>query len=306
MQVVQSSVPLRRAGARYVGLCPFHAEKTPSFNVHPDKGFFHCFGCGVGGDVLKFVELQERLGFQDAVRHLAQRVGMRVPEPATDRDAAAEAEREALVGIHDDRGGVLLRAPGGAGGRGGEGPPRGPRHHPGHRAAAGAGIRPACPRPPDRAPARTGLRGRSPRARRAGRLPRRGAARGPVPEPARHSHRPGQRNRRRVRGAGPPPRTAGEVPELAGDRHLLEGAHPVRAAPLEARHPRGGVRDSRRGVLRSGAGGPGGGGPRRRLLRHRPGRAAGPVAQALRVEGGRELRPPIRPGRGRRSGPASC
>ena len=101
VQVVQATVPLRRVGARYVGLCPFHAEKTPSFNVHPDKGFFHCFGCGVGGDVLKFVELQERLGFQDAVRHLAERVGVRVPEPATDRDAAAEAEREALVGIHE-------------------------------------------------------------------------------------------------------------------------------------------------------------------------------------------------------------
>ena len=101
VQVVQSTVPLRRVGARYVGLCPFHAEKTPSFNVHPDKGFFHCFGCGVGGDVLKFVELQERLGFQDAVRHLAERVGIRVPEPATDRDAAAEAEREALVGVHE-------------------------------------------------------------------------------------------------------------------------------------------------------------------------------------------------------------
>ncbi len=101
VQVVQSYVPLRRAGTSYVGLCPFHAEKTPSFNVHPDKGFFHCFGCGVGGDVLKFVELQERLGFQDAVRHLAQRVGVRVPEPATDRDAAAEAERETLVGVHE-------------------------------------------------------------------------------------------------------------------------------------------------------------------------------------------------------------
>ena len=101
VQVVQSTVSLRRVGSRYVGLCPFHAEKTPSFNVHPDKGFFHCFGCGVGGDVLKFVELQERLGFQDAVRHLAQRAGVRVPEPATDRDAAAEAEREALVGIHE-------------------------------------------------------------------------------------------------------------------------------------------------------------------------------------------------------------
>ncbi len=101
VQVVQAYVPLRRAGAAWVGLCPFHAEKTPSFNVHPDKGFFHCFGCGVGGDVLKFVELQEGLGFQDAVRHLAERVGVRAPEPATDRDAAAEAERETLVGIHE-------------------------------------------------------------------------------------------------------------------------------------------------------------------------------------------------------------
>ena len=101
VQVVQSYVSLRRAGTSYVGLCPFHGEKTPSFNVNPDKGFFHCFGCGVGGDVVKFVELQEGLGFQDAVRHLAQRFGVRVPEPATDRDAAAEAEREALVGIHE-------------------------------------------------------------------------------------------------------------------------------------------------------------------------------------------------------------
>ena len=101
VQVVQGYVPLRKAGTSYQGLCPFHAEKTPSFNVHPDKGFFHCFGCGVGGDVLKFIELQEKLGFQDAVRHLAQRVGVQVPEPATDRDAAADAEREALVGIHE-------------------------------------------------------------------------------------------------------------------------------------------------------------------------------------------------------------
>ena len=101
VQVVQSYVPLRRAGTAWVGLCPFHTEKTPSFNVHPDKGFFHCFGCGVGGDVLKFIELQERLDFPDAVRHLAQRVGVQAPEPTSDRDAAAEAEREALVGIHE-------------------------------------------------------------------------------------------------------------------------------------------------------------------------------------------------------------
>ena len=101
VQVVQDYVPLKKAGTSYKGLCPFHSEKTPSFHVHRDKGFFHCFGCGVGGDVLKFIELEEKLGFQDAVRQLAQRFGVEVPEPDTERDAAAEAEREALLGAHE-------------------------------------------------------------------------------------------------------------------------------------------------------------------------------------------------------------
>src|SRR3989338_9147229 len=68
--VVSDSVSLRKAGSTYKGLCPFHGEKTPSFTVNRDKGFFNCFGCGVGGDVFKFVELQEKIGFQDSVRHL--------------------------------------------------------------------------------------------------------------------------------------------------------------------------------------------------------------------------------------------
>ena len=101
VQVVQDYVPLKKAGDSYKGLCPFHSERTPSFHVHRDKGFFHCFGCGVGGDVLKFLELQEKLGFQDAVRQLAQRFGVEVPEPNTERDAAAETEREAMLGAHE-------------------------------------------------------------------------------------------------------------------------------------------------------------------------------------------------------------
>ena len=101
VQVVQDYVPLKKAGNSYKGLCPFHSERTPSFHVHRDKGFFHCFGCGVGGDVLKFLELQEKLGFQDAVRQLAQRFGVEVPEPNTERDAAAETEREAMLGAHE-------------------------------------------------------------------------------------------------------------------------------------------------------------------------------------------------------------
>src|SRR5919112_185793 len=79
--VIQDYVSLKKTGATYKGLCPFHGEKTPSFHVNRDKGFFHCFGCGVGGDVIKFIELHEKAGFADAVRTLAARVGLTVPEP---------------------------------------------------------------------------------------------------------------------------------------------------------------------------------------------------------------------------------
>ena len=64
VQVIQEYVTLRKSGATYKGLCPFHSEKSPSFHVNHDKGFFHCFGCGVGGDVFKFLELQEKWGFR--------------------------------------------------------------------------------------------------------------------------------------------------------------------------------------------------------------------------------------------------
>ena len=57
LQVIHDVVPLKKSGGTYKGLCPFHKEKTPSFHVNPDKGFFHCFGCATGGDVVKFVEL---------------------------------------------------------------------------------------------------------------------------------------------------------------------------------------------------------------------------------------------------------
>src|SRR5436190_5425517 len=103
LQVVQEYVPLKRAGTAYKGLCPFHSEKTPSFYVDPDKGFFHCFGCGVGGDVFKFVELQERLGFQDVVRFLAQKFGLTLPEVSEQDDDRRRdtALREALLKVHE-------------------------------------------------------------------------------------------------------------------------------------------------------------------------------------------------------------
>ncbi len=73
-------VNLRKAGVNWKGLCPFHAEKTPSFMVNPKKGIFHCFGCGVGGDVFGFLMRQDRLSFPEAVRALAKTAGVALPE----------------------------------------------------------------------------------------------------------------------------------------------------------------------------------------------------------------------------------
>jgi DNA primase len=100
--VISDTIALRKAGNSYKGLCPFHGEKTPSFNVMRERGFFHCFGCGVGGDVFKFVELQEKVNFQEAVRILAARFGIPIPElEATGEQRESAAEREALVKIHE-------------------------------------------------------------------------------------------------------------------------------------------------------------------------------------------------------------
>lgn len=100
--VIQDYVSLKKAGASYKGLCPFHAEKSPSFTVNRDKGFFHCFGCNVGGDVFKFVELQEKLGFQDTVKHVAAKFGVPIPElEAGDAPHESAAEREALLKMHE-------------------------------------------------------------------------------------------------------------------------------------------------------------------------------------------------------------
>ena len=102
VQVVQERVPLRRSGVTWKGLCPFHGEKTPSFHVNGEKGFFHCFGCGVGGDVFKFLELHDKVGFADAVKQLAQRFGMTLPElEQNDEQRASAAERETLLKIHE-------------------------------------------------------------------------------------------------------------------------------------------------------------------------------------------------------------
>jgi len=102
VQVVQERVALRRAGVAWKGLCPFHGEKTPSFQVNGDKGVFHCFGCGVGGDVIKFVELYDKVTFPEAVRQIASRVGMTVPEAEDSREEGnTERDRESLLKVHE-------------------------------------------------------------------------------------------------------------------------------------------------------------------------------------------------------------
>ena len=102
VEVIQQYVSLKKSGAEYKGLCPFHNEKTPSFSVNRDKGFFHCHGCHAGGSVFKFIELHERVGFVDAVKLLAQRFGLALPELEDgDEQRASAAERETLLKVHE-------------------------------------------------------------------------------------------------------------------------------------------------------------------------------------------------------------
>lgn len=84
LDTVSSYVSLKKRGSTYVGLCPFHNEKTPSFTVYPESQSFYCFGCGVGGDIITFVKKIENLDYVDAVRSLAQRAGLEMPSDGFD------------------------------------------------------------------------------------------------------------------------------------------------------------------------------------------------------------------------------
>jgi DNA primase len=90
-EFISPYVTLKRSGRGQMGLCPFHGEKSPSFSVNDENGFFHCFGCGVGGNVFKFLMLMENLSFPEAVRKVADFYGIAVPESGS---AKADSERE--------------------------------------------------------------------------------------------------------------------------------------------------------------------------------------------------------------------
>ncbi|MDO3721787.1 DNA primase [Marinobacter sp. chi1] len=95
-ELIGSRIQLKKAGANYKACCPFHDEKTPSFNVRPDKGFYHCFGCGAHGDAISFIRELEGLSFNEAVEDLARRAGMEVPY-----DQAARQEMQQSRSLTD-------------------------------------------------------------------------------------------------------------------------------------------------------------------------------------------------------------
>jgi DNA primase len=95
VDVAGDYVQLKRSGSRFMGLCPFHSEDTPSFSVDPEKNLYYCFGCGSGGDVFKFVQEIEGVEFVESVRVLADRYG--IPLPEEEADAEAANEREAIL-----------------------------------------------------------------------------------------------------------------------------------------------------------------------------------------------------------------
>ena len=88
-------IQVKRAGGSYKACCPFHHEKTPSFNIQPSKGFYHCFGCGESGDVIKFVMKYEGLGFVEAAKKLAEAANITIEE--TNNDPQAAARKRQLV-----------------------------------------------------------------------------------------------------------------------------------------------------------------------------------------------------------------
>ena len=97
VDVVSDYVTLRKAGKNYKGLCPFHDEKTPSFSVNPERQIYHCFGCGKGGNVFSFLMEHENVTFVEAVRHIARRLNITIPDTYRERQAGSEAESLAQV-----------------------------------------------------------------------------------------------------------------------------------------------------------------------------------------------------------------
>ena len=250
VDLIGARTPLRRSGARYVGRCPFHDERTPSFSVDPVKKVYYCFGCQRGGDHIAFVRETENLDFAAAVETLADRYGVRLEyEQSSPADERRRAERGRLLRLLDDAAGFYSRylwesaeaAPA-------RDVPRGAGDHRGDRRRLPARLLAVCLGPGVRRGSRQGLHRR--RARPGGALgawpPRAGR---PVPRPP---DVPAGRRPRAGAGVRRPPdagRRAPQVPELAGGPALPQERGALRARPRPERdRQRPGMPSSSRGT----------------------------------------------------------
>jgi DNA primase len=111
VRVIGEYVRLKKSGQNFTGLCPFHQEKTPSFAVHPVKQIYHCFGCGVGGDVFKFVMEMEKSTFPEAIRTVAEKCGIAIPKPRerSPEERHENQQRSALVEMHREAAAFFAR-----------------------------------------------------------------------------------------------------------------------------------------------------------------------------------------------------
>ncbi len=100
VDIISSYIPLKKSGASYKAVCPFHTEKTPSFFVHPAKQMFYCFGCAVGGNVVNFIMLYEKFNFPEAVKLLAEKTGIYLPDVQNDTMSQSSKEKEELLKVH--------------------------------------------------------------------------------------------------------------------------------------------------------------------------------------------------------------
>lgn len=101
VDVISQYVILKRSGRNFSGLCPFHKEKTPSFSVSPDRQIFHCFGCGIGGDVITFICKIENVNYKEAIEILAEKAGIILPVADNDRENKRDLLRQKVYEINE-------------------------------------------------------------------------------------------------------------------------------------------------------------------------------------------------------------
>ena len=101
LDIISQYVILKRSGRNFMGLCPFHKEKSPSFSVSPDKQIFHCFGCGAGGDVISFICKIENINYRESIEWLAEKSGITLPTVNSEVDSKRERLKEKVYEINE-------------------------------------------------------------------------------------------------------------------------------------------------------------------------------------------------------------